>query len=325
MLFAVGLSIYLWNINTQVALPVVIIASTATLLYIIAAISPIFFESCPFKPAISTEWLSRITSILFLTPFFTFLFGGLAVYLILVMAGVLFVYVVVFMFIALMVIAFGVFLLLMLLFISLCGLCTPSGAYQAYGEIFTAVSDAWSALDFRAMDPRTIFRLGYSSFFYDRLCDLLGTYFNPQFGEEGHETPMDATTSSILGWMITSGESHLALQALSSADSSLPRESLLHADALPLVLQRLSSRLDALELFDTDSQRQEHDRLLREACLYSSIFNFLIESIDEQSLPPHWLGYKFLSQTEALEDSYYDVLREYPWYHDIVRCLNSST
>ncbi|KAG8793648.1 hypothetical protein FRC12_002132 [Ceratobasidium sp. 428] len=54
LLFAVGLCIYLWNVNRRVAIPVVVIASAATFIYMIVTVLPWFDQFCPYStPATS--------------------------------------------------------------------------------------------------------------------------------------------------------------------------------------------------------------------------------------------------------------------------------
>jgi hypothetical protein len=53
VLFAIGLSVYLWNIYIPVALPVVVTTSVAALVYILTAVLPLVFEYCPYTTASS--------------------------------------------------------------------------------------------------------------------------------------------------------------------------------------------------------------------------------------------------------------------------------
>lgn len=52
-LFAVGLVVYLWDINRQVAVPVVAITSAFVLLYAAATVLPVASESCPYGTVLS--------------------------------------------------------------------------------------------------------------------------------------------------------------------------------------------------------------------------------------------------------------------------------
>jgi nitrogen fixation-related uncharacterized protein len=52
-LFAVGLLVYLWEINKQVAAPVFAIASMFVVLYAAATFLPVISESCPYGTALS--------------------------------------------------------------------------------------------------------------------------------------------------------------------------------------------------------------------------------------------------------------------------------
>jgi hypothetical protein len=60
VLFAIGLSVYLWNIYIPVAIPVVATTSVATSVYIVTSILPLLFEHCPYTTASSRligSWL----------------------------------------------------------------------------------------------------------------------------------------------------------------------------------------------------------------------------------------------------------------------------
>ncbi|KAG8732619.1 hypothetical protein FRC10_000812 [Ceratobasidium sp. 414] len=49
LLFAIGLCLYLWDINVTVAIPVVVVTGSATLIYIMATILPYIDHSCPYS------------------------------------------------------------------------------------------------------------------------------------------------------------------------------------------------------------------------------------------------------------------------------------
>ncbi|KAH7325221.1 hypothetical protein B0J17DRAFT_742526, partial [Rhizoctonia solani] len=51
LLFAIGLSVYLWNINPDIALPVVITTVLTVFYYITTVFLSLLFEHCPYKTA----------------------------------------------------------------------------------------------------------------------------------------------------------------------------------------------------------------------------------------------------------------------------------
>ncbi|KAG9118434.1 hypothetical protein FRC07_007062, partial [Ceratobasidium sp. 392] len=54
LLFAVGLCLYLWNVNITVAIPLVAVTSSATLVYLLATVLPLVDNFCPYNtPALS--------------------------------------------------------------------------------------------------------------------------------------------------------------------------------------------------------------------------------------------------------------------------------
>ncbi|KAG8793665.1 hypothetical protein FRC12_002069 [Ceratobasidium sp. 428] len=54
LLFAVGLCVYLWDINIGVAVPVVMITGLATVIYAFATVLPLFDRFCPYNTPIAT-------------------------------------------------------------------------------------------------------------------------------------------------------------------------------------------------------------------------------------------------------------------------------
>ncbi|QRV99837.1 transmembrane protein [Ceratobasidium sp. AG-Ba] len=53
LLFGIGLAMYLWTINIKVAIPIVVLSSISTLLYIIATILPRIYSNCPYSTPFS--------------------------------------------------------------------------------------------------------------------------------------------------------------------------------------------------------------------------------------------------------------------------------
>ncbi|KAG9085372.1 hypothetical protein FS749_004464, partial [Ceratobasidium sp. UAMH 11750] len=74
LLFAIGLCLYLWDINVTVAIPVVVVTGSATLAYILATILPYVDHTCPY----STSASGIFTAInKFMTPPLVVLAGAL--------------------------------------------------------------------------------------------------------------------------------------------------------------------------------------------------------------------------------------------------------
>lgn len=252
MFFAIGLSIYLWNINVQVALPVVIIAISATLFYLAIACLPLFFNFFPYRTAIST----------FLYPVLIPIVQGIG-YVCLLLAWL-----------------FGI----LLYGVSRLLCCTwrtrvdPGGARSStttrnsHRWHYTVYPEAFNGYILGAADR--IVRWGQ---------DVQAVYLKDQFTSVEHETPMDNVTSSMLSWMISNCKDpqsvDLALQALAGATLHLPRASLWDCNAIQHVAQRLRFCLDTLDNLHTGNNGLKQDNLLDEACLYSRSLNFLTESI----------------------------------------------
>lgn len=53
MLFAIGLSIYLWDINFGVAIPVIFVTLASMGFYTVSTLLPLFYEFCPYNTTIS--------------------------------------------------------------------------------------------------------------------------------------------------------------------------------------------------------------------------------------------------------------------------------
>jgi hypothetical protein len=53
VLFAVGLTIYLWNIHVGVAIPVLVVTLAATVAYGISTALPLFYRYCPYSSPLS--------------------------------------------------------------------------------------------------------------------------------------------------------------------------------------------------------------------------------------------------------------------------------
>lgn len=325
MLFAIGLAIHLWNINTQVALPVVIISAVAALFYIVTAVLPLFDDFCPFNPAITTYWIVFVF-------FVVFIIIVLAVELV---AVTLIISLVMSLLVPLLVLVIAIAVLVIAIAIVFSPCLSVHYAYLAC-RARTSPDDEQHRTEEIGQNhgehslPSRVTIPSFSTLAFHM---RLSSYFRPTrsvFVER--ETPMDSVTSSMLCWMITScNESKsidLALEALAGADLRLPREPLHESNALPLVIQRLTSYLDVLETPAAGTHGPEHEDILRRACLYSSSFNFLIESAQGEPLGRRWFETclsKLSGTAGEREPETFSLLKRHDWYQNLLRCVNSTT
>ncbi|KAG8714298.1 hypothetical protein FRC09_017778 [Ceratobasidium sp. 395] len=78
LLFAAGLCVRLWETDKRIALPVVVISASATLIYILMTVLPLFFDNCPYKtPATDSPITKGLVYLGVLT--FRFLWVGLGI------------------------------------------------------------------------------------------------------------------------------------------------------------------------------------------------------------------------------------------------------
>lgn len=250
MLFAIGLSVYLWNINVRVALPVVITTIVAVLFYGITAGLSLVFRFCPYTTAL----------VRFIHPYWVEAIQNdrmkyLASTLMMVPAGLSHV----------------------IDFLSLRKTANlDSRAYSADNQESKHYNNCVS-FSFCQYFAETRGRV-------NRWVEHMRWTFSSDRSQLVElETPMDEVTSSVLGWMITNCEDSrsvdMALQALAGAEPWLPRGSLWQCGALQLVSQRLRSCLNALERLSPGVCELGHDQLLEDACLYSRSLNFLADFV----------------------------------------------
>ncbi|GAB1524394.1 hypothetical protein RhiTH_007548 [Rhizoctonia solani] len=258
LLFAIGLSLYLWDINPRVALPVVVTTVAVGVFYFVTLLLPLFFRYCPFTTGpmklILPYWYKVARSTL---------------KLVLQCLGWL------------IVPFFGAFAVLKR---CLKGIPTrksnvssedqKSGLRRWAAQL--SFSDCWD--ESKQLVAKRV-QLISDSFMVDR----------SQLDRQ--DTPMDGTTSSMLGWMIAQCENmdsvDIALQSLLYAKPWLPRVPLQICGALEATLTRLSTDLVAWRSV-SDSKGPESEKL-RESVLMQSQYLSMMSHTGSMKQPDGYL------------------------------------
>lgn len=251
LLFAVGLSVYLWDINVAVALPVVITTCLAVLFYMITASLPLFFRFCPYTTALVRllypHWIAMLerrgTKNLMKT------------------------------------------LVTILAWISH-WINRLKQVFRArkftHKDRSLVVDDVEAAKSYHHGSSHFSFYRHFHTAenVVDNWVELMrGMLLTDRSQLVESKTPMDTLTSSMINWMIAHCEDSrsvdMALQALAGAEPCLPRQPLWECGAIQLVSQRLGACQSTLLSRRAGGQRSTHDSLIDDASLYSRSLNFL--------------------------------------------------
>ncbi|KAF8687615.1 hypothetical protein RHS03_09916, partial [Rhizoctonia solani] len=259
LLFAVGLSLYLWDINPQVALPVVVTTTAVGVFYFVTLLLPLFFRYCPFTTGVMKLFLPYWYTVAepALVPVLL-LFGLLAIP-----------------FVA----AFAV--------IKRCLKGSPTRGSNRKSEDQKSGLRRWAVqLSFDGCWEDSI------KLVVERLGELSDSFMKDRSQLDHQNTPMDDTTSSMLGWMIAQCENvesvDIALQALLCAKPWLPRLPLQTCGALEATVTRLSTDLAAWRHI-RDSREDESKKLKRSVIVQSQCLSMMSQT-EEIKLPERYLG-----------------------------------
>ncbi|CAE6401703.1 unnamed protein product [Rhizoctonia solani] len=247
LLFAIGLSIYLWNIHFGVALPVVITTVLTALYYIITAFLPLFFKYCPYTTAV-VKLFRPAWDVAFQSIFASALFQAL--------------------------IMTPAWLLLRVL----------DFKDRVSGKIRKRESDL-EDIDSDAGSVNSVHTIhsyvqAFEKRFYHRIEKIHKDILldRSRFNED--ETPMDQATSAMLLWMITTCDDpksvDLALQALAGADLWLPCHLFSQHEIDFQVFRKLERCLYVLESPHLRSHGIASEEQLDNAYLYSRALATLI-------------------------------------------------
>ncbi|CEL53166.1 hypothetical protein RSOLAG1IB_11298 [Rhizoctonia solani AG-1 IB] len=263
LLFAAGLSLYLWDINRWVALPVVVTTAVVGAFYVVALFLPLFFRYCPFTTGLVKlflpYWYKNAGSIFksslqtlgqALVPFMT----ALAV---------------------------------------MSGCFKQESREQSNGEVHAAktgfrqrvsqisLKECWEESQEWVKDRA---RVAADRFMVDR-------FMADKSRLDGQDTPMDEITSSMIAWMIAQCENlksvDIALQALVSFKPWLPRLPLAKSDVLLPTVARLSTSLTTL--YGIDGKDVEYQALIHSVILQSQSLSMMSHA-EQIELPEGYLG-----------------------------------
>ncbi|CAE6432258.1 unnamed protein product [Rhizoctonia solani] len=242
LLFAAGLSLYLWDINRRVALPVVVTTAVVGAFYVVALFLPLFFRYCPFTTGLVKlflpYWYKNAGSIFksslqtlgqALVPFMT----ALAV---------------------------------------MSGCFKQESRERPNGEVHaekTGFRQRVSQISLKECWKES------QEWVKDRARVAADRFMGDKSRLDGQDTPMDEVTSSMIAWMIAQCENlksvDTALQALVSVKPWLPRLALAKSDAFVATVARLSTSLAAWNYGryteDVDNQELKESVILQSQAL----------------------------------------------------------
>ncbi|KAF8675638.1 hypothetical protein RHS04_06653 [Rhizoctonia solani] len=263
LLFAIGLSLYLWDINPRVALPVVVTTVAVGVFYFVTLLLPLFFRYCPFTTGpmklILPYWykIARPTLKLVLQCL-----GWLVVPFVTLFAVM-----------------------------KRCLKRSPTRRWNLKAEGRKSGLRHWAA------------QLSFSGCWEEskqvvagRVKLISDRFMVDRSQLDRQDTPMDATTSSMLGWMIAQCENldsvDIALQSLTCTKTWLPRVPLQKCGAFEATFMRLSTDLVAWRSI-RDSKGPESEKMKESVLLQSQCLSLM-------------------SQTEVIKqpDGYLDILHK---------------
>ncbi|GAB1524397.1 hypothetical protein RhiTH_008937 [Rhizoctonia solani] len=216
LLFAIGLSLYLWDINPRVALPVVVTTVAVGVFYFVTLLLPLFFRYCPFTTGpmklVLPYWNKVAKSTLKLV---LECLGWLVVPFVALFAVM-----------------------------KRCLKRSPTRRWNLKAEGRKSGLRHWAAqLSFIGCWDKS------KQLVAGRVKLISDSFMVDRSQLDRQDTPMDATTSSMLGWMIAQCENmdsvDIALQSLLCTKPWLPRVPLQTCGALEATLTRLSTDLAA--------------------------------------------------------------------------------
>ncbi|KAF8691857.1 hypothetical protein RHS03_08714, partial [Rhizoctonia solani] len=255
LLFAIGLSLYLWDINPQVALPVVVVT---------AAVGVFYFLILPYWYKVAGSTLKLVLHCL----------GRLVVPFVTVFAAM-----------------------------KQCLKRSPTQKLNLKSEDRKSGLRHWAAqLSFSGCWEES------KQLVAGRVKLISDRFIVDRSQLDRQDTPMDATTSSMLGWMIAQCENldsvDIALHSLTCTKTWLPRVPLQRCGAFEATFMRLSTDLVAWRSI-SDSKGPESEKLKESVLVQSQCLSMM-------------------SQTEVIKqpDGYLDTL--YELYQVIDQCWDTD-
>ncbi|CAE6470796.1 unnamed protein product [Rhizoctonia solani] len=273
LLFAVGLSVYLWDINPQVASPVVATTAAVGVFYVVTLFLPLFFRYCPFSTGLIKLFRpcwDRVGG-----RIFKYSLQGLGWFIVAAITASA----------------------VIKRCYQLCskGQLNEESENQKRGFRFwmsqIALKECWD-------DAHTWVK-NEAKLVSDKLMADRSQL-------DGQETPMDDVTSSMLGWMIAQCEDlnsvDIALRALVGAPRWLPRLPLIESGALSPTFARLSIYLSAWR-YVADEEGVESEKLEQSVILQSQSLSFMSHK-ESLELPEGYLA--TLNRLSGILDHYWN-------------------
>ncbi|KAF8667168.1 hypothetical protein RHS04_09355, partial [Rhizoctonia solani] len=248
LLFAVGLSLYLWDINPRVALPVVVTTVAVGVFYFVTLLLPLFFRYCPF----TTGPMKLILPYLYKV-------AGSTLKLALQCLGWL---------VVPCVTVFAV--------MKQCLKRSPTQKSDLKSGGRKSALRRWAAqLSFSGCWDESKHLVA------GRVKLISDSFMVDRSQLDCQDTPMDGTTSSMLGWMIAQCESlesiDIALQSLTCTKTWLPRVPLQKCGAFEATFMRLSTDLVAWRSI-SDSKGHESEKLKESVLVQSQCLSLMSQT-----------------------------------------------
>ncbi|KAH7329799.1 hypothetical protein B0J17DRAFT_207781 [Rhizoctonia solani] len=241
LLFVIGLCVYLWDLNTTTAIPVVCVSGTVAVFYILSSIMAGIVEHFPYTTIISRILRSAFVKKLILTALFLWIF--------IIVLSFICSFVVMFFFPI-----FSLFLSslpLIVLFLLIAGL----KRYYFKSAVLTQSQIDILGLPIFAIVGFNIRLFGIMVGFWNSPPRLFSSIMG---GFRRLELNNDLVTSLALSWLIQHCETQsavdIALQAIAGASQRIPREPLSSSEATVQILRRVV-------LHSTDEQAEPINKL----------------------------------------------------------------
>ncbi|KAG8754087.1 hypothetical protein FRC11_006874 [Ceratobasidium sp. 423] len=259
LLFAIGLSIYLWDINPRVAIPVIVTTVVTVLYYGTTAFLSLVYKYCPYKTAI-VKLLNPLWVAIFKSGYTKSLFNML------IMAPAR----IIIFFLDIKNHDFGIGR----------GGTDPGNNPPPPSDPSSYIPQSGIHGFFHKLEAR----------FHNWIEEMHKDFDVDTSKSSEDETPMDEATSGMLLWVINNCEDpksvELALRALAGADLWLPCKPFLRKEIDSRILQKLERCIYVLESPHLGGHGSTWEGLLDNAYLYSRALATLLRGDPNQSVSP---------------------------------------
>ncbi|CAE6420771.1 unnamed protein product [Rhizoctonia solani] len=258
LLFAIGLSVYLWNINFGVSLPVILTTILTVLYYVATTALSVIWKYCPYTTAI-VKLFHPLGAALFRSRYSKALFQML----IMTPAWII------------------IFILDCKNRIAGKVRSNNNDPEGGSGDVASEAGSMASQVTIHGFVHKL------EKKFHHRIEQMHKDFLVDRSQSSEDETPMDKATSKMLLWMITQCEDpksvDLALQALAGADLWLPCKPFLRNEIDTQILRKLERCIYVLESLHLRGHGSTWEELLDNAYLYSRALATLLRGNPEDA------------------------------------------